>query len=821
MGTSALSHYFWGSILLAMKQVFLLVCILICSVALNAQQSYTVSGVLTDAGTGETLLGASVYDKESGQGAVTNLYGFYSLTLPEGKYDLLFSFIGYTTVERAVELVKDQSISLELSTATLVSAAAEVVGEKSSNTESTDMGRVEMDVEKIKKLPALLGEVDILKAIQFLPGVQSAGEGNSGFYVRGGGPDQNLVLLDNATVYNVSHLFGFFSVFNADAVKNIELIKGGMPANYGGRVSSVLDIALKEGNSKSFHGTGGVGLISSRLTLEGPIKKDVGSFIVSGRRTYIDILAKPFVNPEADLAGSGYFFYDLNMKVNWRFSDKDQLFLSGYFGRDVFGFSSQAAGFETSIPWGNATGSLRWNHLFNDKLFMNTIATFSDYTFQFKAQQEDFSFGVASGIKDWSYKTQLSFYPNVRHRIKGGVDYIFHKFTPNNVTASSGDVEFDTGGEERLYSHEAAVYLLDEFDVTERIRINGGLRLSFFAHVGPYTKYIQSEGEGNAPGSVVETIDFTGNEVLRTYLKLEPRFALRYKINERSSFKAGYQQNYQYLHLTSLSATSLPTDIWMPSTDRLEPQYGTQYSVGYFRTTLDHMFEGSIELYYKDLENLVEYKEGTRPEDNIGDNIDNHLTTGVGTSYGAEFFLKKRLGAINGWVGYTWSKTLRTFESINNGNPYPAKFDRRHDVSVIVNYDLSERFQFGAAFVYATGNAITLPVERYFYEGQIVDVYGDRNSFRMAPYHRADVSVTYVPKNTKTVVDVETGEELEQKRRFSSTWTLSVYNIYNQANPYFIYFGNDGDLAEGSLQIKAYQVSLFPILPSITWNFKF
>lgn len=795
--------------------------VLLLTSGLLAQDSYTISGVIRDAETGETVLGASIFDKESGAGTTSNLYGFYSLTLPEGSYNLVYSFIGYVSREKQVELTADQTINLELSTNTIVSAAAEVVGEKNANTESTDMGRVELEVEKIKKLPALLGEVDILKTIQFLPGVQSAGEGNSGFYVRGGGPDQNLVLLDNAIVYNVSHLFGFFSVFNADAVKNIELIKGGMPANYGGRVSSVLDISLKEGNSKKFSGAGGIGLISSRLTLEGPIKKDVSSFIVSGRRTYIDVLAKPFINPEADLAGSSYFFYDLNTKVNWRLSDKDQLYLSGYFGRDVFTFSSASAGFETSIPWGNATASLRWNHLFNDKLFMNTIATYSDYTFQFKAEQEDFSFGVASGIEDWSAKTQLSWYPNLRHQVKAGGEYTFHRFTPNNVTASSGEVEFDTGDAEQIFSHEAALFVLDEFDVTERFRINAGLRYSFFAHVGPYTKYVQTQGEGNAPGSVVETIDYTSGDVLRTYNFLEPRLSMRYTLNSLSSVKAGYQQNYQYLHLTSLSATSLPTDIWMPSTDRLEPQYGIQYSVGYFRNTQDNVWEGSIELYYKDLQNLVEYKEGTRPEDNVAANIDANLTTGVGYSYGAEFFLKKRLGDLNGWIGYTWSKTMRTFEAINNGNEYPARFDRRHDLSIILNYDLNDKWQFGTAFVYATGNAITLPVERYFYEGYIVDVYGERNSFRMAPYHRVDLSATYTPAKQKEITDPETGETIFEDRRFESSWAFSIYNVYNRANPYFIYFGNEGQLSEGTLQIQAYQVSLFPLLPSVTWNFKF
>lgn len=801
----------------------ILLCVALSAVVHGAfaQEKFTISGYISDQRTGETILGASVYDKASGKGTVTNLYGFYSLTLPAGTYTIVYSFIGYATVEKEIELNSDVQIDLELGLGAIVTEVAEVVGEQNSNTESTDMGRVELEVEKIKKLPALLGEVDVLKTIQFLPGVQSAGEGNSGFYVRGGGPDQNLVLLDNATVYNVSHLFGFFSVFNADAVKNIELIKGGMPANYGGRVSSVLDIALKEGNSKELKVHGGIGLISSRATIEGPIVKDKASFIVSGRRTYVDVLARPFINPESNFAGSGYFFYDLNTKMNWKISNKDKLFLSGYFGRDVFNFSSAQAGFTTRIPWGNATASLRWNHLFSDKLFWNTIATYSDYQFAFEASQDDFEFGVSSGIEDVGFKSQLSWFPSLRHSVKAGVEYTFHEFTPNNVSASSGDVAFDTGEFTRLYSHEAAVFLLDDFVVNDQLKINAGARLSYFAHVGPYTKYIPIESSSPQLAGTREAIEFGRGDLLGDYVRFEPRVAMRYTLNSRSSIKAGYTHNYQYLHLTSLSATSLPTDVWVPSTDDVAPQFGVQYSIGYFRNTADNVWEGSIELYYKDLDNLVEYQENTRPEDNINNNIDNFLTFGVGYSYGAEFFLKKRTGDLNGWIGYTWSKTMRQFDEINNGEEYPAKFDRRHDLSVILNYELNDKWSFGGAFVFATGQAITLPVERYFYEGRIVDVFGERNSFRMAPYHRADISATYTPPTTREELDPVSGEVIVRDIKFTSSLAFSVYNLYNRQNPYFIYFGNEGELAQGTLDITAYQVSLFPILPSVTWNFNF
>lgn len=777
---------------------------------------------MSDGQSGESILGANVYVKSTGRGTPSNLYGFYSITLPEGDYTLVYSFIGYESIEKEVDLHENKSITVELGAGAIMTDEAVVEAESGENTESTQMGRVELEVEKIKTLPAFMGEVDIMKTIQFLPGIQSTSEGSSGFYVRGGGPDQNLILLDNAVVYNASHLFGFFSIFNADAVKNIEVIKGGMPANYGGRLASVLNISLKEGNSKHYEVEGGIGLISSRFTVQGPLIKDKSSFIISGRRTYIDVLMKPFINPESNFAGSGYFFYDLNTKVNYTISNKDKLFLSGYFGRDVFGFNSQSAGFSTEIPWGNATASARWNHLFSEKLFMNTIVTFSDYKFEFKAEQEEFEFKLFSGIKDWAAKTQLAYYPNLRHRVLAGIDYTYHQFTPSSVTASSGETEFDTGEIVKLYSHECAAYLLDEWDITENLRINGGLRASYFAHVGPYTKFIPNEVQDNiTPSNPPTVVEYERGDLIGDYFKVEPRINMRWTVDRASSIKAGFTQNYQYLHLTSLSATSLPTDVWIPSTDIVKPQFGTQYSVGYFRNFLDNQFEMSVETYYKRMDNLVEYKEGTLPEDNVNDNIDNHLTFGEGYSYGLELFLKKRTGNLTGWLGYTWSKTNRIFEAINNGEEYPAKFDRRHDFSIVLTYVLNPQFTFGGAFVYASGNAITLPLERYFYDGFILEEFGPRNSFRMEPYHRADFSLTFYPKKTRMKKDRQTGEKVAVQRKFFSSWALSVYNLYNRQNPYFIYFGNEGQIAEGTLKIQAYQVSLFPILPSITWNFRF
>lgn len=798
-----------------LHQKYLLLLVFFSATQIAFGQNATLSGYVRDAETGEDIVGASVVIKELMRGVPTNTQGFYSLTAPVGEYTLEITSVGYKTYKNSILLNIDLSLSVELSTNVIMGPEVEIIGAKGENTESTNMGRVDLSVESIKSLPAFLGEIDVLKTIQFLPGVQSAGEGNSGFYVRGGGPDQNLILLDNTTVYNASHLFGFFSVFNADAIKGVEIIKGGMPASFGGRVSSVLDISLKEGNSKEFKVDGGIGLISSRLTIQGPIKKDTSSFIVSFRRTYIDVLVKPFVNEGSNFSGSSYFFYDLNMKLNYRISDKDRLYVSGYFGRDVFNFQSKTVGFGARIPWGNAIGTFRWNHLFSDKLFMNTTVSYTDYRFAFEGSQEQFSFALNSGIQDWSAKTSFSWYSNYRHQVQGGTEYIFHTFSPSQATASSGDTEFDLGNEPPLLSHEVAVYIMDQFDITDQLRVNAGLRYSTFIHVGPFTRYTFEEDDLLSAASEPETKTYSKGQKVKQYGGWEPRINVRYRLNERSSLKAGYTHNYQYVHLASLSQTSLPTDVWLPSTDRVNPQFGIQYNLGYFRDILGGEYEASVEGYYKDMRNLVEYAEGAAPENNLNNNTDNQLVFGDGTSYGVEFFLKKSRGKFNGWIGYTWSKTTRTFEDLNFGNSYPAKFDRRHDLSVVLSYDIKEKFTLGGTFVYATGNAITLPVERYFYEGRVVDIYGERNSFRMAPFHRADIALTYYPPAARAA------RRGDKSRKITNHWVYSIYNLYNRKNPYFIYFGNSGNLSEGTLQIKAYQVSLFPILPSITWNFQF
>lgn len=783
----------------------------------------TISGFVKDSTSGEALIGATVYVKEINNGVVANTYGFFSITLPKGEYTVFVNFIGYKEKQLKINLTSNQTVNMEMRPIVVESKEVTVVAErKDKNVQSTDMGKVEMEIEKIKSLPALLGEVDVLKTIQLLPGVQDAGEGNSGFYVRGGGPDQNLILLDEGVVYNAAHLFGFFSVFNPDAVKNITLTKGGMPAQFGGRLSSVLDISMKEGNMKEYHAEGGIGYIASRLTVEGPIKKDVSSFIVSGRRTFVDLfLREPFISPESNFAGNSYYFYDLNMKLNYILSQKDRLYLSGYFGRDVFNFKSAETGFKVRIPWGNATTSLRWNHLFSDKMFMNTSLIFSDYKFEFGAEQQQFDFRIFSGIRDYNAKVDVTWFPNILHNVKFGANYIYHRFTPTNAYARSGDVVFDLGDVTRFYAHDAAVYVNDEWDITEKLRVNGGLRATYFAHVGPFNRYVEDPAFEDR---IIDTIPYKTGEKVQDFLNLEPRISLRYELNKNSSIKAAYTQNYQYIHIASFGSVSLPTDVWVPSTDKVKPQFAVQYALGYFRNFNDNMYETSVEVYYKDMKNQIEYEEGATPDGDVRNNPDNNFVFGKGWSYGAEFFLKKAKGKLSGWIGYTLAYTRRNFDELNFGRTFPAKYDRRHDVSVVATYDYNKKWTFGMVWVYATGDALTLPNERYFMsagppvnidQGGNIDLnnnfyilsgFDDRNGFRQKAYHRLDLSATL---------------RSQKQKRFKSEWVFALYNTYGRQNPYFIYFDVEGNSQDGNQRIQAKQVSLFSIIPSVTYNFKF
>lgn len=769
-----------------------------------AQDKFTISGYVKDGSTGEALPGANVFVQESMQGTSSNTYGFYSLTLPAGEYQITFRYVGFEEFTLPIKLDKDIRQNTSLQPKALVGKEVVITDTRiENNVNSSDMGRVEISVEQLKRLPAFFGEVDLVKIVQLIPGVKNAGEGNTGLYVRGGGPDQNLVLLDEAVVYNAAHLLGFFSVFNSDAVKTVDLHKGGMPAQYGGRLASVLDIGMKEGNNQQFKLNGGLGLISSRLTVQGPIKKDTSSFIVSARRTYIDVVAQPFIKDSSPTKGSGYYFYDLNMKVNYRLSDKDKIFLSGYFGRDVFTFKSTESNFNIRIPWGNATMSTRWNHLFNDKLFLNTSLIFSDYQFESNIEQTAFTFKVGSGIRDYNAKMDFSWFPTVRHQVKFGLNYVYHRFRPNNASGEIAGEELDFGPTVNIFAHEAAAYIGDDFDVTEKLRIHGGLRASWFAHAGPFTRYIK-----DASGFKIDSIVYDRNDIIKSYPNVEPRLMVRYTLSKQSSVKASFTQNYQYIHITSLANQSLPTDLWFPSTSLVKPQFGTQYSLGYYRNFKESTWEASVEGYYKTMKNQIEFQNGVLPSSGVNDNLDNFLTFGSGEAYGSEFFLKKALGKTSGWIGYTLSWTTRTFPDLNDGKKFFARYDRRHDLSVVLTHELNSKWTLGAVFVYASGSLIWLPTSIYFLEGKPVVSYGERNNYRMPAYHRLDLSATWTPNK-------------HPEKRWKSSWNFSIYNVYSRLNPYFIYIETTGNPIDGNLKNTAKMVSLFPIIPSVTYNFSF
>ena len=663
------------------------------------------------------------------------------------------------------------------------------------------MGKVTLPIEQIKSVPAFLGEVDLLKVVQLLPGIRNAGEGTAGIYVRGGGPDQNLIMLDDAVVYNTGHLFGFFSIFNSDAIKNVSLIKGGMPAQYGGRLSSVLDISMKEGNNKTFQAEGGIGLIASRISLQGPIKKDKASFIISARRTYVDALTKPFIKKSSQFYGSGYYFYDLNAKVNYRFSNKDRLYLSGYFGRDVFDFSNGKQDLKVNIPWGNATGTLRWNHVFNNKLFANTTAVYNDYNFTFAALQNNFEIKLASGIRDLSFKQDFDYYPVQQHKLKFGLLYTHHRFTPSVVSGKQDSIVFNPLNAQVKYANEGAIYVQDDWEINGKWQMNAGLRYSIFQQVGP-NKIYTTDIDGNRTDSLV----YEKGKTVKTYGGLEPRLTLRYAINEGTSIKTSVTRNLQYIHLVSNSGTTLPTDLWVPSTYKVKPQISWQYAAGLYKNFNNNKYETSIEVYYKSMDNQIEYKEGYTP--NSLDDTENSFVFGKGWSYGTELFINKVKGPLTGWIGYTLSWTWRKFPDLNFGEKYPAKFDRRHDLSVVAIYEYNKKWKFSATFIYGTGNATTLPQRFYFVGNVLSQEYSRINQYRVPAYHRLDLSAILTPKKNAI-------------RKWKTEWVFSVYNAYSRQNPYFIYFDQSGSPYDGTLQVQAKQVSIFPIIPSVTWNFKF
>jgi len=771
-----------------MKQLLLVLIGVFLAVGVFAQNA-TLSGNLRDAKTGEELIGATVRINAVQAGVSTNVYGFYSLTVPKGVYEVTYAFIGYGPITEKVDLNADVVKNAELSPTEAQLQAVEVTGKKGTdNIRSTDMGLVKLDMKDVKTMPVLFGEVDVMKTIQLMPGVQQTGDGNTGFYVRGGGPDQNLILLDEAPIYNASHLLGFFSVFNGDAVKSVDLMKGAIPAQYGGRLSSVLDVTMNDGNSKELKVHGGIGLIASRLTIEGPIVKDKGSFIVSGRRTYADLFLK--LSNNDGIRSSKLYFYDLNVKANYRLGKNDRVYLSGYLGRDDLGYKK-----DFGFDWGNITGTLRWNHLFNNKLFVNTSFIASNYDYKFNVAFDGDNIALSSGIREYNLKSDFSYYANSKNTIRFGINAIHHSFQPGTFTTTSASMNGIEIPEK--FALEGAVYVSNSQKASDRFNLDYGLRISGFNLIGP--------GVANtyAPGSDVPltTADYSSGQSIKNYWGPEPRLSASYVLTEFSSVKAAYNRTRQYIHLLSNAGTGAPTDLWYPSTNNVQPLVGDQISLGYFHNLKDNTYETSVEVYYKDMQHLIDYKNGA--DILLNPNVESQLLYGKGSAYGVELFVKKTKGKLTGWIGYTLSRSDRTMAELNNGSPYPNRYDRTHDASVVAMYQLNEKWKLSAAWVLATGNAVTYPEGRYEYAGQVVSVYGERNSSRMPPYNRLDLSATLQGRKTA---------------KFSSNWNFAIYNAYARQNPYLIGFRQNAD--DPSVT-EAYQVALFSIIPSVTYNFEF
>ncbi|MGE0079629.1 MAG: TonB-dependent receptor plug domain-containing protein [Bacteroidales bacterium] len=656
---------------------------------------------------------------------------------------------------------------------------------KNENVVQTQMGVQRLEAKEIKSIPILFGEKDILKTIQLTPGVKSSGEGSSGFYVRGGASDQNLILLDEATVYNASHLMGFFSVFNSDAVKNISIYKGNEPSEYGGRLSSVLDIKMNDGNNKSFGVAGGIGLISSRLAIEGPLVKDKGSFIVSARRTYADLFLK--LSSNSDYNSAKLYFYDLNAKANYQINSKNRLFLSGYFGRDELGISS------FGIDWGNSTATLRWNHLFSDRLFSNTSLIFSNYVYKINVDMGD-EMNIISRIQDYGIKQDFQFFSSENYTVKFGFNSTYHRIIPGAVTAASDDINLKDLSNK--YSWENAFYVSHEYKINKNLNVEYGTRFSIFSLLGAGDFYSYDKD-----GNTIDTAKYNSGQFVKTYYKLEPRLSVNYVVNEKNSIKASYARNVQNLHLLSNSTSGNPTDLWIPSSNNVKPEISDQVSLGYYRNFSDNKFEFSAEAYYKKLQNQIDYKNGA--EINFNENVESQILFGKGRAYGLELFFKKKTGRFNGWISYTLSRTERKFNEINNGSWYPAKQDRTHDISIVGIFELSKRWTLSATWVYYTGNAVTFPSGKYEIDGKTMWLYTDRNANRMPAYHRLDLGATWVAKKTD---------------RFESSWAFSLYNAYGHDNAYTITFrDNESD----PTKTEAVQTTLFKFIPSVTYNFKF
>jgi hypothetical protein len=758
--------------------------LLFSTTLLLAQKKFTISGTIKDKRSGETMIGVTIFPVElPGVGTSCNEYGFYSLTLPEGKYHVVYSFIGYKPDTAFVSLnanIKSDRFMLEEDF-----QMEEVVikaDREDDNITKTDIGAEKIDIKETGKLPVIFGERDVLKTLQLLPGVKSGGEGSSGFFVRGGSTDQNLILLDEAPIYNASHLLGFFSTFNSDALKDVTIIKGISPAQYGGRLSSVLDVKMKEGNNQKFAVAGGIGSISSRLSVEGPIVKDKGSFIVSGRRTYADV----FLKLTEDFKDNTLYFYDFNVKANYKISDKNRIFLSGYFGRDKMSIGA------FGLDWGNRTGTLRWNSLLSPKLFSNTSLIYSKYSYKLGIKSGKSYLNINSEIIDWNLKEEFQFFPNSKNSIRFGFNGIYHNIIPNRFTGNVIDEPLKSG----RGGWESSIFINNTMKISEKLTLDYGLRSSTYTILGGDTYNIYDKGV------LVDSIVLLSGDLGKTYYNLEPRFQFNILLNPYSSIKGGYARNTQHMHLLSNSSVNTPTDQWIGNSYNIKPEISDQVSLGYFRNFKNNKYQFSIESYYKNLKNQVDYKNGA--DINSALDIESELLYGKGRAYGMELLVKKTQGKLTGWIGYTLSKTERKIEGINNGNWYNARQDRTHDLSVVTMYELSDRWSLSGLFVYNTGNAATFPSGKYGIGDNTVFYYTERNSYRVPAYHRLDFGATYTKPH--------------KNKKYESSWNFSLHNVYGRQNAFSIAFEDDPN---DPTRTRAVQTSLFRWVPSITYNFKF
>jgi len=766
----------------------------------HSQEKVTLNGYIRDASNGEELIGVTAYVSELKGGSASNHYGFYSITLAKGTYTVIFSYVGYRNITKIIDLDTNISLNIEMEPDVTELTDVVITAEKEDvNIDDIKMSSQSIDVNQVKLLPALFGEADIIKNVQMQPGVISAGEGTSGYFVRGGTSDQNLILIDEAPIYDPSHLFGLFSVFNADVIKDSELIKGGIPAQYGGRLSSILDVRTKDGNNKKLEGSAGIGLLSSRVLLEGPIKKDASSFIFSARRSYVDVLTAGATD------GNKVYFYDLNGKINWRKNNNNRFFVAGYFGRDV-----QKFGDDGSFGWGNGTATFRWNHLFNDRLFSNTSLIYSNFDYNLEITDPTQGLNWSAGIRQAMFKEDFTYYLNPNNEISFGYHGSYRKFKPGKIAPNSENSIFETTILENYQALDHALYIGNEMRVSDRLILQYGLRYSIFQNVGSSTIYEYEDPQDNINKTRVDSTKYGNFETIKVFHNLQPRFSARYKLDDVTSFKASYNRMVQNVHLLSNSVVSLPFNTWWPSSPYIGPQLSDQVAIGYFKNLRDNAYEFSSEVYYKKLNNLAVFADNA----NVFFNMDLpvEIRNGESDSYGLELYLKKNKGNLKGFVSYTLSKTDLDIAGVNENRQFPASHDRRHNLSIVGTYVVNDKWTLGSNFVYNTGRAFTLPVGKYEMDGYNMDYYTGRNQYRLPDYHRLDFSATLTSRKNKG-------------RKWKSSWTFAVYNAYNRKNPFTIYTrtkqDKDGNIIGDGTEKEARLIYLFPVLPSITYNIKF